>query len=117
MDPRGATPPLEWRTLFNRARVVENFAYVVAANQGASAANYPPLSWPGGSMIGDFDGRILAQADPGPGEKIVVSPIELASLRAERQRRHGHHLFSHHRADAYTELYMRPIYRPGACST
>ena len=89
----------------------------MAANQGASAANYPPFSWPGGSMIVDFDGRILAQADPGPGEKIVVGPIELASLRAERQRRRGHHLLSHLRADAYTELYMRPIYRPGTRST
>ena len=74
MDPWGATPPLDWWTLFNRARAVENFAFVVAANQGASAAHYPPFSWPGGSMIVDFDGRILAQADPGPGEKIVVGP-------------------------------------------
>ena len=85
MDPWGATPPLDWWTLFNRTRAVENFAFVVAANQGASAEHYPPFSWPGGSMIVDFDGRILAQADPGPGEKIVVGPIDLAALRAERQ--------------------------------
>ena len=69
MDPWGATPPMDWWTLFNRARAVENFAFVVAANQGASAANYPPFSWPGGSMIVDFDGRILAQADPGPARR------------------------------------------------
>ncbi len=36
MDPWGATPPLDWWTLFNRARAVENFAYVVAANQQAA---------------------------------------------------------------------------------
>jgi predicted amidohydrolase len=101
MDPWGATPPLDWWTLFNRARAVENFAYVVAANQGASAANYPPFSWPGGSMVVDFDGRILAQADPGPGEKIVVGPIDLASLRAERGRRRGHHVLNHLRHSAY----------------
>ena len=112
MDPWGATPPMDWWTLFNRARAVENFAYVVAANQGASATNYPPFSWPGGSMVVDFDGRILAQADPGPGEKIVVGPIDLASLRAERRRRRGHGLLSHLRAEAYTDLYARPIYRP-----
>ncbi len=46
-------------------------------------------------MIVDFDGRVLAQADPGPGEKIVVGPIDLAALKAERQRRRGHHLLSH----------------------
>ncbi|HEV3121204.1 MAG TPA: nitrilase-related carbon-nitrogen hydrolase [Isosphaeraceae bacterium] len=113
MDPWGATPPMDWWTLFNRARAVENFAYVVAANQGASAANYPPFSWPGGSMIVDYDGRILAQADPGPGERITVGPIDLAALRAERARRQGHHLLSHIRTEAYTGLYARPIYRPG----
>lgn len=111
MDPWGATPPMDWWTLFNRARAIENLAYVVAANQGASAANYPPFSWPGGSMIVDFDGRILSQADPGPGEKIVVGPIDLATLRAERARRRGHHLLSHLRTEAYTDLYARPIFR------
>ena len=103
MDPWGATPPMDWWTLFNRARAIENFAYVVAANQGASASNYPPFSWPGGSMIVDFDGRILAQADPGPGEKIVVAPIDLAALCAERGRRRGHHMLSHLRSSAYTD--------------
>ncbi len=113
MDPWGATPPMDWWTLFNRARAVENMAFVVAANQGASASNYPPFTWPGGSMVVDFDGRILAQADPGPGEKIVVAPIDLAALRAERKRRSGHHLLSHLRTEAYTGLYNRPIYPPG----
>lgn len=102
MDPWGATPPLDWWTLFNRARAVENMAYVVAANQGASAGKYPPFSWPGGSMAVDFDGRILAQADPGPGERIVVAPIDLAALRFERDRRRGHQMLSHLRSDAYT---------------
>ena len=100
MDPWGATPPMDWWTLFNRARAVENFAYVLAANQGASAANYPPFSWPGGSMVVDFDGRILAQADPGPGEKIVVGPIDLAALRYERERRQGHRFLDHLRTEA-----------------
>jgi predicted amidohydrolase len=108
MDPWGATPPMDWWTLFNRARAVENFAYVLAANQGASAAHYPPFSWPGGSMVVDFDGRILAQADPGPGEKIVVGPIDLASLRAERDRRQGHHLLNHLRPRAYTQAVTWP---------
>jgi predicted amidohydrolase len=35
-------------------------------------------------MIVDYDGRILAQAEPGPGERIVVGPIDLAALAAER---------------------------------
>lgn len=110
MDPWGATPPLDWWTLFNRARAAENLAYVVACNQGASMRNYPPFSWPGGSMIVDYDGRVLSQADPGPGEKIVVGPVDIAALRAERARRDGHNLPRHLRTEAYRDLYARPIW-------
>lgn len=112
MDPWGATPPMDWWTVVNRCRALENIAYVVAANQGASAEHYPPFTWPGGSMVVDFDGRLLSQADPGPGEKIVVAPIDLASLRAERDRRSGHHMLAHLRTEAYPE-YRRAIY-PGS---
>ena len=115
MDPWGATPPMDWWTVVNRCRALENMAYVVAANQGARADHYPPFSWPGGSMIVDYDGRILAQADPGPGEKIVVGPIDLAALRAERERRRGHHMLAHLRTEAYPG-YQRPMYPRGLAS-
>jgi predicted amidohydrolase len=101
MDPWGATPPMDWWTVVNRCRAIENIAFVVAANQGASAKHYPPFSWPGGSMVVDYDGRILAQADSGPGEKIVVAPIDIAALRAERERRSGHHMLAHRRPEVY----------------
>jgi predicted amidohydrolase len=104
MDPWGATPPMDWWTLFNRARAAENTAYVVAVNQGARMEHYPPFSWPGGSMVVDYDGRILAQADPGPGEKVVVAPIDLGLLRTERKRRYGHDMRSHLRSEAYDYL-------------
>ena len=112
MDPWGATPPMDWWSLVNRCRALENLAYVVAANQGARAEHYPPFSWPGGSMVVDYDGRVLAQADPGPGEKIVVGPIDLAALRAERERRRGHHMLAHLRTEAYTAS-RQPIYPGG----
>jgi formamidase len=104
MDPWGATPPLDWWTLFNRARAAENSVYVVAANQGASLDHYPPFSWPGGSMVVDYDGRILAQADAGPGEKVVVAPIDVEALRKERRRRVGHDMRAHLRAELHTYL-------------
>lgn len=112
MDPWGTAAPLDWWTTINRVRAIENMACVVAANQAASLKNYPPFSWPGGSMIVDFDGRILAQADPGPGDKIVVGPIDLAALRAERERRRGHALLAHLRTEAYP-AYRQPIYPAG----
>jgi predicted amidohydrolase len=101
MDPWGATPPLDWWTLINRTRAIENTAYVVAANQGAETRNYPPFSWPGGSMVVDFDGRVLAQTDPGPGEKVVVGPIDIPRLRHERRRRRGHDMRAHYRAEMH----------------
>lgn len=112
MDPWGATPPTDWWTVINRARAIENTAYVVACNQGADAAHYPPFSWPGGSMIVDYDGRVLAEAPEGPGERIVVGPISLATLREERVRRIGHDMVAHHRSELYAEG-RRPRY-PGS---
>jgi len=112
MDPWGATPPMDWWTVVNRCRALENAAYVVAANQGAALRHYPPFSWPGGSMIVDYDGRILAQADPGPGEKIAVAPIDIEALRHERQRRQGHHPLAHLRAEAYP-VYKKRFFPPG----
>ncbi len=111
MDPWGATPPMDWWTVVNRCRAIENTAFVVAANQGASATHYPPFSWPGGSMVVDYDGRLLAQADPGPGEKIVVAPVDIAALRAERERRAGHHMLAHRRSEVYRHA-ARTAYPP-----
>lgn len=115
MDPWGATSPMDWWTVVNRCRALENIAYVVGANQAASLSNYPPFSWPGGSMIVDFDGRILAQADPGPGSKIVVAPIDVSALRHERSTRSGHHMPAHLRTEAYS-VYRRTFFAPGQWS-
>jgi predicted amidohydrolase len=111
MDPWGATEPMDWWTIINRSRAIENIAYVVAANQGASLKHYPPYSWPGGSMVVDFDGRILAQASPGPGERIVVAPLDITALRHERSSRVGHNMLSHLRTEAYP-IYSSHIYPP-----
>ncbi len=62
-------------------------------------------------MVVDYDGRILAQADPGPGEKVVVAPLNIGALRAERERRRGHDLRSHLRSEVHGYLaksYLRP---------
>src|SRR5262249_45561850 len=109
MDPWGATEPMNWWTIINRARAIENVAYVVAANQGASLRHYPPYSWPGGSQVVDFDGRLLAEASPGPGERIVVAAVDVSALRHERQTRTGHHMLAHLRTEAYP-VYQRASY-------
>jgi hypothetical protein len=100
---------MDWWTIVNRCRAIENIAYVVAVNQGASLKNYPPYSWPGGSQIVDFDGRLLANASSGPGERIVVAPVDVSALRHERSVRQGHHMLAHLRTEAY-DVYKEPGY-------
>ena len=120
MDPWGSTEPMNWWTVINRARAIENIAYVVAANQGASLRHYPPYSWPGGSQVVDFDGRIVSEASPGPGERIVVAPIDVSALRHERRSRQGHHMLAHLRTEAYpvyaSHAYPPAPARPGSAS-
>ncbi len=105
MDPFGATAPTDWWTIVNRCRALENLAYVVAANQAAQLKHYPPFSWPGGSMIVDPEGRIVVQATPGDGEKIVVGPVDISALRHERRQRQAHQTLPHLRSEAH------PMYR------
>jgi hypothetical protein len=62
-------------------------------------------------MVVDFDGRVLAEASPGPGERIVVAPVDISALRHERASRRGHHMLSHLRTEAYP-VYRRHIYPP-----
>lgn len=115
MGPWGATAPMDWWTLINRTRALENTVYVVAANQGASMAHYPPFSWPGGSMVVNYDGLILAQVDAGPGEKVVVAPIDIAALRKERGRRMGHDMRAHFRSEIHD--YFNHSYLPRGNAT
>ncbi len=115
MDPWGTAEPMDWWTLINRTRAIENLACVVASNQGARLEHYPPFSWPGGSMIVDHDGRVLGQAEPGGGERIVVGPVDLAALRAARERRRGHAMAAHMRTELYTRA-RGSIYPPGGAA-
>jgi hypothetical protein len=64
----------------------------------------------------DFDGRLLAEASPGPGERIVVAPIDISALRHERQSRRGHHMLAHLRTEAYP-VYATSKYPPRQSET
>ena len=59
----------------------------------------------------DYDGRLLAEASPGPGERIVVAPIDISALRHERASRRGHHMLAHLRTEAYP-VYQQHRYPP-----
>ncbi|MCF6301404.1 MAG: hypothetical protein L3J52_09865, partial [Proteobacteria bacterium] len=73
-----------------------------------------PMNPNHGAMIVDFDGRILAQADPGPVEKIVIAPIDISALREERVRRLGHDTVAHSRSHIYSYLNQKKFIAEGA---
>jgi omega-amidase len=68
-----------WITL-NRARAIENQAYVVAVNR---CGKDPKLAYPGRSMVIDPKGAVLADAGDRPA--VIAAPIDLDALRAYRQ--------------------------------
>ena len=112
MDPWGATAPMDWWTVVNRCRALENVAYVVASNQAASLAHYPALL-----LARRQHGRRLRRPHPrpgrsGPGEKIVVAPIDIAALRHERAVRRGHQTLAHLRTECYP-MYRQTFYPAG----
>jgi hypothetical protein len=59
---------------------------------------------------------MLAQASPGPGERIVVAPIDISALRHERASRQGHHMLAHLRTEAYP-VYATHRYPPAVSTS
>lgn len=55
--------------------------------------------------------RLLADASPGPGDRIVVAPIDVSALRHERSIRRGHSFLAHLRTEAYP-VYRKHFYPP-----
>jgi predicted amidohydrolase len=68
MDPWGATAPMDWWTVVNRCRALENVAYVVASNQGRASA-LPALLLAGRQHGGGLRGPPPRPGRPGPGRE------------------------------------------------
>ena len=69
-----------WETLL-RARAIENFCYILAADQTGRKEQYQAY---GNSMIVDPWGRVLARADEGPG--LIYGEIDLDLVDEARAR-------------------------------
>ena len=97
MDPWGATEPMNWWTIINRARDREH-RLVVAANRAPACGitrHHRPVDRRSWISMGGCWPR-----PPGPGERIVVAPIDVSALRHERASR-GHQMLAHLRSEAY----------------
>lgn len=106
MDPWGMEPT-DWWTIINRARAIENLAYVIAPNVGSDMLKFPSMSRPGKSMIVDYEGKILAQGERG--EAIIGSLIDLGLLRHFRTTNLIWNMPVQLRTEAY-QCYQRPNY-------
>ncbi|MGH2764143.1 MAG: nitrilase-related carbon-nitrogen hydrolase [Thermoleophilaceae bacterium] len=98
MDPWG-TGPTGTCGLADRMRSIENMSYSVSCQQGSTLRSSPPYSWPGHSMIVDFEGRVLAEGDRG--EQIVKARIDAHRVRGFRRSILTHNLLAQNRHEAY----------------
>ncbi len=108
MDPWG-TEPTDWWTIINRARAIENLAYVIAPNVGSDIRRFPSMSRPGKSMVVDYEGKILAQGERG--EAIIGALIDLNLIRHFRRTNLIWNMPVQLRTEAYS-CYRRQIYPP-----
>jgi formamidase len=110
MEPWGVRPPTDVWSVALRGRAIENSVFVVGCSLASSYSNHPPFSWSGGSMIVDYEGRIVAQA-AGNTEQILVAPINIDELRSFRE---STNLFSpnHLRTEIYKDFYAESVFPP-----
>lgn len=85
-----------WETLL-RARAIENFCYVLAADQTGQKEQYPAY---GNSMIVDPWGRVIARADSAPG--LIYGDIDLDRIDEVRAQIPA---LSNRRTDVYDVVY------------
>lgn len=109
--------PRNWWEIENRARALENIAYVVAPNTGALIneaddeevrQTYPRAFFPGDSMIVDFEGQIIGRTQY-PGESLCIGIIDIESLR-ERRCESARNFPTLLRTEPFAEAYGDPIY-------
>ena len=95
-----------WR-MGNRMRAFENNVYLVGAHW-ADSPDTESLAAEGHSMILDFNGRIMTEAD-GAKETFVVAAIDIQALRRRRKNERNNFL-----AQLRSELYAR-VYAAKPC--
>ena len=106
------SPLLTPKNVAKLARSIENMAYVVSANSaGIANTAIPMASTDGASKVIDYRGIVLAEA--GFGESMVANAdIDLAALRAFRERPAMGNLLARQRFELYAESYAKHSFYP-----
>ena len=88
------------------ARAFENNAFVVSANSaGISGISIPENSTDGGSMIVNYKGQIINEAEQGE-SMTAYSRIELDSLKKHRSSVSMDNMFARQRLELYSKSYL-----------
>ncbi|MFN5992589.1 MAG: nitrilase-related carbon-nitrogen hydrolase [Betaproteobacteria bacterium] len=106
------SPQATKKGIAKRARAVENLAYVVSANSaGIAGIDVPMASTDSGSMVIDYEGRILAEA--GYGESMVaLTQIDPATIRHVRGRVGMDNYLARLRLEPFASTYQMSVYPP-----
>lgn len=87
------------------ARAIENVAYVVSANSaGITGIPIPESSTDGKSMVVDYRGLVLAEADQGE-SMAACAEIDITALRRARRQPGMANLVARQRFDLYAQIY------------
>jgi hypothetical protein len=101
----------------NRARALDNTAYVVAPNCGALIMpGSPPVSIGGAlggkSMIAGYKGEVLAQSSV-VDDCYVAAEINIEALRHYRETARFQNWLPYLRTEIYRKIYDRPVWPKG----
>jgi len=107
MDP-WIMPPQEYFELQTRWNSVVNMAYHIAVNTVWEPRQHPPFANSGGSMITDYEGRILSCCPKAPVESYCVAIIDIKGVRDYRTNMLVHNGLCSFRGELY-DYYKRPI--------
>ncbi|OGP71293.1 MAG: hypothetical protein A2W09_05300 [Deltaproteobacteria bacterium RBG_16_50_11] len=88
-----------------------NVCYHIGVNGAWSPHQAPPYGMMGGSIITDYEGRILAACPKAPTEAFMFSTIDIKSLRDYRLTMPTHNGLNSFKGDMY-EYYKRPVMYP-----
>jgi predicted amidohydrolase len=106
------SPQATKKGIAKRARAVENLAYVVSANSaGIAGIDIPMASTDSGSMVIDYEGRILAEA--GYGESMVaLTQVDPTIIRHVRGRVGMDNYLARLRLEPFASTYQMSVYPP-----
>ena len=110
MDP-WIVPPLNYFELQTRWHSIVNMCYHIAVNGAWEPHQAPPYGFQGGSMIVDYEGRLLAGCPSSAVESYCMAIIDIKAVRDYRTTMPCHNGLNSFKGELY-DYYRRPIMFP-----